>query len=128
VYLLGRGHGDLAVTIEQPPHFDDRQADDVAVSVEPERVPLWRLLAIGCSLALADVPLQHITLERSVGRRPERVLARHPTIGVLVNNMGHSIRRSLALSYEHYHHIERTMQLNYFAPLKLIPGALPPQA
>ncbi len=38
---------------------------------------------------------------------------------ILVNNAGRSIRRSLALSYDRLHDYQRTMQLNYFAPLQL---------
>jgi len=52
-------------------------------------------------------------------------LAEHPTIDVLVNNTGRSIRRSLALSYERFHDFERTMALNYCGPVKLILGLLP---
>lgn len=53
------------------------------------------------------------------------VLARHGRVDVLVNNAGRSIRRSLALSYDRFHDFERTMQLNYFAPLRLMLGILP---
>src|SRR5699024_9631312 len=37
-----------------------------------------------------------------------------PTIDVIVNNAGRSIRRSLHLSYDRFHDFERTMTLNYF--------------
>jgi NAD(P)-dependent dehydrogenase (short-subunit alcohol dehydrogenase family) len=53
------------------------------------------------------------------------VLEQHGRVDVLVNNAGRSIRRSLALSYERFHDFERTMQLNYFAPLRLMLGILP---
>ena len=33
---------------------------------------------------------------------------------------GRSIRRSVELSYDRFHDYERTMQLNYFAPVRLI--------
>jgi short-subunit dehydrogenase len=46
-------------------------------------------------------------------------------IDVLVNNAGRSIRRSLAQSYARAHDFERTIALNYFAPLHLILGLLP---
>ncbi len=52
------------------------------------------------------------------------MLTDHPTIDVLVNNAGRSIRRSLALSYERFHDFERTIQLNYLGPVKLILGLL----
>jgi short-subunit dehydrogenase len=48
------------------------------------------------------------------------VLDQHGHVDVLINNAGRSIRRSLALSYERFHDYERTMQLNYFAPVRLI--------
>ncbi|MBE9548950.1 MAG: SDR family oxidoreductase [Proteobacteria bacterium] len=53
------------------------------------------------------------------------VLAEHGKVDFLVNNAGHSIRRSIALSYDRIHDYERLMQLNYFGALKLILGFLP---
>ncbi|WP_235736757.1 SDR family NAD(P)-dependent oxidoreductase [Nocardioides alcanivorans] len=53
------------------------------------------------------------------------VLARHSAVDHLVNNAGRSIRRSLDLSYDRIHDFERTMAINYFAPLRLILGLLP---
>jgi short-subunit dehydrogenase len=55
----------------------------------------------------------------------DQVLAQHGQIDVLVNNAGRSIRRSLSLSYDRFHDFERTMQLNYFAPLRLILKVMP---
>jgi short-subunit dehydrogenase len=46
-------------------------------------------------------------------------------VDYLVNNAGRSIRRSLHLSYERFHDFERTMALNYFAPVRLTMGLLP---
>jgi NAD(P)-dependent dehydrogenase (short-subunit alcohol dehydrogenase family) len=53
------------------------------------------------------------------------VLGRHGRVDILVNNAGRSIRRSLALSYDRFHDYQRTMQLNYFAPVRLMLGVLP---
>lgn len=53
------------------------------------------------------------------------VLGSYGHVDILVNNAGRSIRRSLALSYGRFHDFERTMQLNYFAPLRLMLGLLP---
>ncbi|MFC4942088.1 SDR family NAD(P)-dependent oxidoreductase [Pseudonocardia sp. GCM10023141] len=53
------------------------------------------------------------------------VIAQHGRVDILVNNAGRSIRRSLALSYDRFHDYERTMQLNYFAPVRLMLGLLP---
>jgi len=55
----------------------------------------------------------------------KRVLDEHGGVDVLVNNAGHSIRRSLELAYDRFHDYERTMQLNYFGALKLILGFVP---
>ena len=54
-----------------------------------------------------------------------RILAEHGHIDVLVNNAGKSIRRSIELSYDRFHDFQRTMQLNYFAAVRLILGFLP---
>jgi short-subunit dehydrogenase len=53
------------------------------------------------------------------------VLERHDRVDVLVNNAGRSIRRSVERSYDRFHDYERTMQLNYFAPVRLILRFLP---
>jgi NAD(P)-dependent dehydrogenase (short-subunit alcohol dehydrogenase family) len=46
-------------------------------------------------------------------------------VDILVNNAGRSIRRPLAESQERWHDVERTMVLNYYAPLRLIRGFAP---
>jgi NAD(P)-dependent dehydrogenase (short-subunit alcohol dehydrogenase family) len=46
-------------------------------------------------------------------------------VDVLVNNAGKSIRRTVAESVERFHDYERTMQLNYFAAVRLTLGLLP---
>jgi NAD(P)-dependent dehydrogenase (short-subunit alcohol dehydrogenase family) len=53
------------------------------------------------------------------------VLAQHGGVDVLVNNAGRSIRRSIKLSYDRFHDLERTMQLNYFGAVRLLTGLLP---
>jgi thioester reductase-like protein len=54
-----------------------------------------------------------------------QVFADHAAVDYLVNNAGRSIRRSVRLSYDRLHDYERTMQLNYFAAIRLILGVLP---
>jgi short-subunit dehydrogenase len=54
-----------------------------------------------------------------------RVLDEHGVVDVLVNNAGRSIRRSLALSYDRFHDIERSMAINFFGPVRLTLGLLP---
>ncbi|MCU0313785.1 MAG: SDR family NAD(P)-dependent oxidoreductase [Solirubrobacteraceae bacterium] len=46
-------------------------------------------------------------------------------VDVLVNNAARSIRRTVAESYDRFHDYERTMRLNYFAPVRLTLGVLP---
>ncbi|MCL2533268.1 MAG: SDR family NAD(P)-dependent oxidoreductase [Nocardiaceae bacterium] len=54
-----------------------------------------------------------------------KILDEHGGVDILVNNAGRSIRRSLEQSYERAHDFERTMQLNYFAAVRLMLGVLP---
>ena len=56
----------------------------------------------------------------------EDVLAEVGTVDYLVNNAGRSIRRSLELSHDRFHDFERTMAINYFGPVRLTMGLLPP--
>jgi NAD(P)-dependent dehydrogenase (short-subunit alcohol dehydrogenase family) len=46
-------------------------------------------------------------------------------VDILINNAGRSIRRPLAESLERWHDVERTMVLNYYAPLRLVRGFAP---
>jgi short-subunit dehydrogenase len=68
-----------------------------------------------CDLSQAD----------DIDRMAAEVLERHGHVDVLVNNAGRSIRRSVGRSYERFHDYQRTMQLNYFGPVKLILDLLP---
>lgn len=54
-----------------------------------------------------------------------KMLADVEGVDMLVNNAGRSIRRSVKLSYRRFHDYERTMALNYFAPVRLILALLP---
>ena len=58
-------------------------------------------------------------------RLAKDILGEFGHVDVLVNNAGRSIRRSLALSYDRFHDFERTMQLNYFACVRLTMNLLP---
>jgi NAD(P)-dependent dehydrogenase (short-subunit alcohol dehydrogenase family) len=69
-----------------------------------------------------------LTDPRAVDGLVDRVLAEHGGVDMLVNNAGRSIRRSLALSYDRMHDFERTMAINYFAPVRLLLGLLPHMA
>jgi NAD(P)-dependent dehydrogenase (short-subunit alcohol dehydrogenase family) len=71
--------------------------------------------AIACDLSDLD----------AVDRLVETVNDRFGGVDILVNNAGRSIRRPLLESLERWHDIERTMQLNYYAPLRLMRGLAP---
>jgi NAD(P)-dependent dehydrogenase (short-subunit alcohol dehydrogenase family) len=49
-------------------------------------------------------------------------------VDILINNAGRSIRRSISLSYDRFHDFERTIQLNYFACVRLTLNLLPSMA
>jgi short-subunit dehydrogenase len=60
-----------------------------------------------------------------VDRMTDEAIAEHGGVDVLVNNAGKSIRRSVELEYERFHDYQRTMQVNYFGPVRLILNVLP---
>jgi short-subunit dehydrogenase len=60
-----------------------------------------------------------------IDRLADEVLEQHVAVDILINNAGKSIRRSVDRAYERFHDYQRTMQLNYFAPVKLILKLLP---
>jgi NAD(P)-dependent dehydrogenase (short-subunit alcohol dehydrogenase family) len=66
-----------------------------------------------------------LTDEAAIQGLCERALAEHGAVDVLINNAGRSIRRSIDLSYDRMHDYRRTMELNYFAAVKLTLGLLP---
>ena len=61
----------------------------------------------------------------AIDRLCKDLVAELPSIDVVVNNAGRSIRRSLKLSQDRFHDFERTMQLNYFGAIRLVMGLLP---
>ena len=71
-----------------------------------------------------DYPVDLTDFE-ACDRTVERILVEHGGVDVLINNAGHSIRRSLELSLHRFHDFQRTMQLNYFAAVRLILAFLP---
>ena len=60
-----------------------------------------------------------------IDRMADEVLEQHGHVDILVNNAGRSIRRSVSRSYDRMHDYQRTMQVNYFGPVKLILKLLP---
>jgi short-subunit dehydrogenase len=73
----------------------------------------------------AHVHPADLTDPDDIDRMAQEVLAQHGRVDVLVNNAGRSIRRSVGRSYDRFHDYQRTMQLNYFGPVKLILDLLP---
>jgi short-subunit dehydrogenase len=61
----------------------------------------------------------------AIAAMAEQVQSDLGQVDILVNNAGKSIRRSLELSYDRMHDYQRTMQLNYFAPVRLMLALLP---
>ncbi|GAB3674856.1 SDR family oxidoreductase [Salinisphaera aquimarina] len=57
-----------------------------------------------------------------------QILKEHHHVDVLINNAGHSIRRSVFESLNRFHDYERTMQLNYFGAIRMIFNLLPSMA
>jgi NAD(P)-dependent dehydrogenase (short-subunit alcohol dehydrogenase family) len=55
----------------------------------------------------------------------EKIIAEHGHVDILINNAGRSIRRGIENSFARLHDFERTMQLNYFACLRITMGFLP---
>ena len=55
----------------------------------------------------------------------DRVIADHGQVDILINNAGRSIRRAIEYSYDRFHDFERTMQINYYSPLRLSLRVLP---
>jgi short-subunit dehydrogenase len=55
----------------------------------------------------------------------ESVMAKHGGVDVLIHNAARSIRRPIIDSVDRFHDYERTMALNYFAPVRLTLRLLP---
>jgi short-subunit dehydrogenase len=60
-----------------------------------------------------------------IDRMAAEAIDQHGSVDILINNAGRSIRRSVSRAYDRFHDYQRTMQLNYFAPVKLILDVLP---
>jgi short-subunit dehydrogenase len=66
-----------------------------------------------------------LSSEAGVDACLDAILAEHPQVDILINNAGRSIRRTVKESIDRYHDYQRTMQLNYFAPVRMILSLLP---
>ncbi|WP_018603885.1 SDR family oxidoreductase [Mycobacterium sp. 155] len=81
-----------------------------------------RITARGGAARAHAVDLSDLDAIDALVARVERDLG---GVDILINNAGRSIRRPLAESLERWHDVERTMTLNYYAPLRLIRGLAP---
>jgi thioester reductase-like protein/short-subunit dehydrogenase len=106
VEVAARGAIPLLVA-RRPDELDALRAEIEAAGGEAHSYP--------CDLTDAD----------AVDALVKQVIADHEAVDMLVNNAGRSIRRSVHLSVDRMHDYERTMTLNYFAPLRLTLGLLP---
>jgi acyl-CoA synthetase (AMP-forming)/AMP-acid ligase II/NAD(P)-dependent dehydrogenase (short-subunit alcohol dehydrogenase family) len=61
----------------------------------------------------------------AVGELVSRVLSDHGHVDVVVSNAGLSIRRWISESYGRFHDFERTINVNYLGPVRLLLGLLP---
>jgi acyl-CoA synthetase (AMP-forming)/AMP-acid ligase II/NAD(P)-dependent dehydrogenase (short-subunit alcohol dehydrogenase family) len=60
-----------------------------------------------------------------VGELVATILERHGHVDVVVSNAGVSIRRWISESYERFRDVERTINVNYLGPVRLLLGLLP---
>lgn len=74
----------------------------------------------------ASVHPADLSLDAEVDRVAAEILEAHGgRVDVLVNNAGRSIRRAIRLSLDRDHDFQRTMQINYFAAVRLTQRLLP---
>lgn len=66
-----------------------------------------------------------ITQDEQAQQCIAQILADHPRVDVLINNAARSIRRPITQALDRLHDYERTMQINYFAAVRLTLGFLP---
>ncbi|MBJ7357877.1 SDR family NAD(P)-dependent oxidoreductase [Nocardioides sp.] len=91
---------------------------------EPARVR-ERIEASGGRAAAYVCDLTDVADGGAVDLLVKRVLDEHGAVDYLVNNAGRSIRRSLSLSYDRFHDVERSMAINFLGPVRLTLGLLP---
>jgi NAD(P)-dependent dehydrogenase (short-subunit alcohol dehydrogenase family) len=94
----------------------------VARRTEALRAVEAEIAAVGGTAHVLPCDLRDLD---AVDELAAEILERYGRVDVFVNNAGRSIRRSIDESYDRPHDFERTMQLNYFAALRLILALLP---
>jgi NAD(P)-dependent dehydrogenase (short-subunit alcohol dehydrogenase family) len=66
-----------------------------------------------------------LTDESAVSELTKRVTEDHGPVDVVVSNAGKSLRRSLHEQYDRPHDFQRTIDVNYLGPIRLLLGLLP---
>jgi len=66
-----------------------------------------------------------ITIDEDAKGCIEKILTEHEKIDVLINNAARSIRRPITQALDRLHDYERTMQINYFAAVRLTLALMP---
>ncbi len=66
-----------------------------------------------------------LTDEAAVGGLTERITAAHGPVDIVVSNAGKSLRRSLHQQYDRPQDFQRTIDINYLGPIRLLLGLLP---
>lgn len=61
----------------------------------------------------------------TTSRLVEQIAERHGPLDIVVSNAGKSLRRSLHDQYDRPHDFERTIDINYLGPIRLLLGLLP---
>lgn len=74
---------------------------------------------------MAAVYAADLSVDEEVDACAAAILAAHGRVDVLVNNAGRSIKRSIRQSLDRDHDFRRTMQINYFAAVRLTMRLLP---
>ena len=97
-------------------------ADIVAVGRTPPVETQSAVEAMGRGFHAISADLSSM---EPIGKIVAQSVERFGGIDILVNNAGRSIRRPLEESLDRWHDVERTITLNYYAPLRLI-GRLAP--
>ena len=99
-------------------------ANVIIVARDPDKLEATRkeIVAAGGRCFAYSCDLADMT---AIDALAKKILAEHKVIDFLVNNAGRSIRRAVINSLDRFHDFERTMQLNYFGPVRLVLAFLP---
>lgn len=66
-----------------------------------------------------------LTDEAAVNALAKQITEEHGPLDIVVSNAGKSLRRSLHQQYDRPHDFERTIDINYLGPIRLLLGVLP---